>query len=150
MVLAGSGLVALAIYALVHSLQYSIPPDNYPNRPKISVSRLIDCGMGCPDLNSTGMISNYPSLKEGLNQADAKYVQKFNDNDCYRNDCRRDLFLNDTIDFTMPRDRALRMTYDLIRYGAENENVCLEGDCYALEFGVSQDAIYRVEVDYRN
>lgn len=150
MVLAGSAVVALAIWALVHSLPNSISHDIYSNIAKISVSRLVSCEIGCHDLNRTNMISNYPNLKEALNQTDTKYFQKVNDYDCHRNDCMSDLFFNDTVDFIMPKDRALRMSDDLIAYGAWKGSQCFEGGCYALEFRINRDAIYRVDVDYRH
>ena len=62
----------------------------------------------------------------------------------------RELFFNDTVDFTMPKDRALRMSDDLIMYGAEKGSQCFEGGCYTLEFRINRDAIYHVEVDYRH
>lgn len=134
---------------MFQSSSNAIPRENYPNIAKISVSRLVSCGIGCPDLNNTGIISNYPKLKEALNQTDGKYFQKVNDNNCHKNECMMDLFLNDTVDFTMPMDRALRMSDNLVKYGAEKGNLCFEGGCHALEFRVNREAIYRVVVDYR-
>jgi hypothetical protein len=148
-ILAGGALLTLGIWILFQSLSNAIARENYPNIAKISVSRLVSCGVGCPDLNSTGIISNYPKLKEALNQTDAKYFQKVNDGNCHRNDCMMDLFFNDTVNFTLPMDRALRLSDDLVKYGAEKGSLCFEGGCHALLFRVNQEAVYRVVVDYR-
>lgn len=148
-ILAGGALITLGIWSLFQSLSNAIPRETYPNIAKISVSRLVSCGIGCPDLNNTGIISNYPKLKEALNQTDAKYFQKVNDNNCQKNDCMMDLFFNDTVDFTISMDRALRMSDDLVAYGAEKGSLCFEGGCHALEFRVNREAVYRVLVDYR-
>lgn len=148
-ILAGSAIIALGIWAIIRSLPETNPPDYYSNRARISVSRLVSCGIGCPDLNYTGTISNYPDLKEALNQTDVKYFQKVTENNCHRNDCMMDLFFNDTVDFTIPRDRALRMSEDLVAYDANKGSMCFEGGCHALEFRVNREAIYHVVVDYR-
>jgi hypothetical protein len=147
--LAGSAIVGLGIWAFVRSLPDTNPTDYYSNRAKISVSRLVSCGIGCPDLNYTGIISNYPNLKEALNQTDAKYFQKVNDSNCHRNDCMRDLFFNDTVDFTMPKDRALRMSDDFLAFGADKHGQCFEGGCHTITFRVDRMAVYEVRIDYR-
>lgn len=148
-ILAGGALIVLGIWSLFQSLSNTIPRENYPNIAKISVSRLVSCGKSCHDLNNTAIVSNYPKLREALNQTDAKYFQKVNDSNCNNNDCMRDLLSNDTVDFTMTMDRALRMSEDLITYGAEKGSLCHEGGCHALEFRVNREAVYRVVVDYR-
>lgn len=148
-ILAGGALVVLGIWLLFQSLSNALHSESNPNIAKISVSRLVGCGTGCHDLNNTQIISNYPKLKEALNQTDAKYIQKVNDNNCHNNACIRELFLNDIVDFTMPVDRALRMTDDLLLHGAVKRSLCLEGGCHELEFRVNRDATYLAVVDYR-
>lgn len=149
LILAGSAIIALGFWAFIRSLPDTTSPDYYSNRAKISVLRLFSCGIGCPKLNHTGIISNYPNLKEALNRTDAKYFQNVNEKICRNNDCMRDLFFNDTVDVTMPRDRALQMTDDLIAHGAAMVGQCFEGGCHTLKFRVDRDAVYEVQVDYR-
>ena len=142
-------IIALGIWAFIRSIPDTNPPDYYSNRAKISVSRLVTCEIGCPDLNNTGMISSYPNLRLALNRTDAKYFQKVEQNDCKKNDCMRDLFFNDTIDFTMSKDRALRMSDDFLASGADRHGQCHEGGCHSITFRVNRDAIYDMRIDYR-